>query len=102
MFAAGLRAFCVAVALLLATARAAEPKPSLMGATREQVLLRYGEPKSIIVAAGREIMFFARERVVLRNGIVVEVELLSSEPPRRLPPARPWSVTLFFNVHCME
>jgi hypothetical protein len=79
----------VAVALLLATARAAEPAPSLIGATRDQVLTRLGEPKSQITAGNREIMFFAQQRVVLRNGVVVEVEALPAETPPKRPPATP-------------
>jgi hypothetical protein len=76
----------VAAALLVATAQAADQRPSLIGATRSQVLQRYGDPTSQMVAGSREIMFFARERVVLRNGIVVEVEVLAAEPVRRAPP----------------
>lgn len=80
----GWPAACVAAALILATAFGAEQKPSLVGATRDQVLSQYGEPRSVMVAAGREIMFFAKERVVLRDGVVVEVEPLPAEPaPRR-------------------
>ncbi len=89
-FAVGLSACCLAVALVLANAPAAEQKASLMGATRDQVLQRYGEPKSHIAAGIREVMFFARERIVLRNGVVVEIEALPAEPaPRRLPPLPP-------------
>ncbi len=85
-FAVGLRACCVAVALILATADAAEKKP-LIGATRVQVLERFGEPKSAIVAGTREVLFFARDRIVLRDGVVVEVEQLPAEQPvRRAPP----------------
>jgi hypothetical protein len=54
---------------------AAEKSP-LLGLTREQLLDKLGEPKSNIAAGGREVVFFAKERVVLRNGIVVEVDLL--------------------------
>lgn len=76
----------MAVALALANAPAAEQKRSLMGATREQVLQRYGEPKSHIAAGTREVIFFARERVVLRNGVVVEIEALPADAPVRRPP----------------
>lgn len=57
-----------------------------MGMTRDQVLSRYGEPKSQIAAGNRVVMFYARERLVLRDGVVVEVERLASEPVRRPAP----------------
>lgn len=86
-FAIGFRACCVAIALAFVTLDAAEPKrPSLIGATREQVLDRLGEPRSNIAAGNREVLFFARERVVLRDNVVIEVEQLPAEPPRRPPP----------------
>ena len=55
--ALGLRAICVAVGLLLVTARGAEPVSPLIGATKDQVLARYGEPKSQIAAGNRVIYF---------------------------------------------
>lgn len=83
---AGFRVGCAAVALLLgAMARAAESHP-LVGATRDDVMVRYGEPKSTLVGGGREILFYARERVVLRGGKVIEVERIAAEPVRRPPP----------------
>jgi hypothetical protein len=75
-FAVGIRACCVAVALSLAVADAAEQKSSLKGATRDQVLARYGEPRSVIVAGNREMLFFATEKVTLRDGVVTDVETL--------------------------
>ena len=75
-----------AALLLLATLSAAEKSP-LLGLTREQLLDREGEPKSQIAAGGREVMFFARERVVLRSGVVVEVDLLPADPAVRRPAA---------------
>lgn len=86
-FTIGLRACCVALTLMLASAPAAEQPPSLVGATREEVLARYGEPRSIIAAGGQEIFFFARERVLLRDGVVVEVEPLAEEAAPRRPAA---------------
>lgn len=83
-FALGLRAFCVATGLLLATARGAEPVSPLIGATRDQLLSRYGEPKSQIAAGNRVIYFYTRERVVLRDNVVVEVEPLGGDA-RRVP-----------------
>lgn len=81
-FPAGFRVGCVAVALLVgAMARAAEPHP-LIGASRDDVLAKYGEPKSTLVGGGREILFYAKERLVLRGGKVVDVERITAEPVR--------------------
>ncbi len=79
----GLRALCIAVGLMLVTARAAEPVSPLIGTTRDQVLARYGEPKSQMALGNRVIFLYAKERVVLRDNVVVEVELLAGEPVRR-------------------
>ncbi len=89
-FAHGLRACCVALFLAFA-AQAAEPAPSAspIGLNHDQVIARYGEPKSQIAAGNRLVMFFARERLVLRDGVVIEVERLPSEPPPRRPPSAP-------------
>ncbi|MDO8540926.1 MAG: restriction endonuclease [Opitutaceae bacterium] len=77
---AGVRACCVALTLVLASAFAADEKPSIaVGATRDQVLRRYGEPRSIIAAGGREIYFYEQERIVFRNGVVTEIEPLAAE-----------------------
>jgi len=57
-----------------------------MGLSRDQVLDRLGEPRSQISTGGREVMFYPRERLVLSNGVVVEVERLASEPARKSPP----------------
>jgi hypothetical protein len=84
-FAVGIRACCVAVALSLAAIDAAEQKTSLKGATREQVLARYGEPRSVIVAGNRELLFFATEKITLRDGVVTDVEPLPVETPAPAP-----------------
>src|SRR5262245_44142748 len=78
MFAVGLRACCFAVLLALGTVRAAEPPHPLVGATREQVLTRYGEPRSQIESGNRVILFYPRERVILRDDVVIEVEQVSA------------------------
>lgn len=54
-----------------------------MGATREQVLRRYGEPKSQMTTGNRLILFYQNERIVLRDDVVIEVEQLAPEAPRR-------------------
>lgn len=86
----GVKAGCMSVVLLAASAFAAEKSP-LLGLTREQLLERQGDPRSQIAAGGREVMSFARERIVLRNGVVVEVDILAPDfgARRATPPAAP-------------
>jgi hypothetical protein len=88
-FAVGLRACCVAVGLLLVTSRAAEPVSPLIGATREQLLLRRGEPKSQMEAGNRVVYFYPRERVVLRDNVVIEVEPLAADSAEQPAPTSP-------------
>lgn len=90
--AAFFRICFVGVALAVASAQAAEKHP-LLGATREQVLSRYGEPRSQMVAGNREVWLFARERLVLREGVVVEVERFAAEPARRAAEPGPAAVS---------
>lgn len=66
---------------------AAEPASPHLGATREQLLTRLGEPKSQIAAGDRVIYYYAREKYVLRNDVVIEVEQVAAEVPRRSAPA---------------
>ena len=87
-FAVGLKACCVAVGLLMVTAaRAAEPVSPLVGVTRDQLLSRYGEPKSQIETGNRVVFFYPREKIILRDNVVVEVEQLAGEsaPPPTAP-----------------
>jgi hypothetical protein len=86
-FADGLRACCVALGLLL-VAHAAEPVSPLVGQTRDQILSRYGEPRSQIESGNRVIFFYPRERIVLRDNVVVEVEELAPDAaaPSPTPP----------------
>jgi hypothetical protein len=90
-FAGRFRAICVAVALGVATAHllsSAETKPnSLVGATREQVLEKLGEPKNTIVAGNREVLLFDRDRVTLRDNVVIQIERLPEPVRRPAPPA---------------
>jgi len=88
-FAGGLRVCCMAVTLSLGTVRAADTKSAILGATREQVLARYGEPKSTIVAGSRELWFYPREKLTLRDGVVIESEPIAAEPARRPAPPPP-------------
>lgn len=79
----------VAVGLWWASAYAAEPVSPLVGATREQVISRLGEPKSQLAAGNRVVLLYARERIVLRDNVVVEVEPLAAEPVRRPSESNP-------------
>lgn len=60
---------------------------SLMGATKEQVYSRLGEPRSVMKAGVREIMFFPKVKVTLRNGVVIETEEMFEDAPT--PPPAP-------------
>ncbi len=83
----------MAVALASATAptvHAVAAKDPLIGATREQVLAKYGEPKNTIVAGNREVLLFDRDRVTLRDNVVIQVERLP-EPVRHAPLPEPAS-----------
>jgi len=82
-----LRTGCLVAGLWLADAQAAEPVSPLMGATRAQVLSRYGEPRSQIESGDRLIFLYPRERVTFRGDVVVDVEPIVPEPVRRPPPA---------------
>lgn len=60
---------------------------SLMGATKEQVYSRLGEPPSVMKAGVREVMFFPKVKVTLRNGVVIETEEMFEDAPP--PPPAP-------------
>ena len=81
-----IRACGLVGALTLCLAFGAERKPSLIGATRDEVIARFGEPKSNIVAGSREVLFFTGERVVLRDNRVIEAEEIPVEAPPPPPP----------------
>jgi hypothetical protein len=70
-------------------ARAAEPVSPLVGQTRDQLLARYGEPRSQIERGNRVIYFYPRERVVLRDNVVVEVEEISADSVAPTSPSTP-------------
>ena len=82
-----LKIFCVALALLLAWPVHAETQkvlPPAVGATREEVVARFGEPKRQLKAGAREVLFFAHWKLTLRNAVVIDVEELADEvPPKR-------------------
>ncbi len=81
-----MRACCAAFALLWLSAHAAEPVSPLIGTTLEQVVAKYGEPKSQITVGDRLVIFYPKERIVVRGGRVIEVEQLAAEPVRRPEP----------------
>ncbi len=79
-------ACCLATGLLLSVLRGAEPPHPLMGATRDDVLARYGEPKGQISVGARMVLTYPKEKLILRNNVVVEVEPVAAEPVRRSAP----------------
>lgn len=79
-----LRARLIALALgLSVTAGGAEKeKPSsLVGLSQDEVYARLGEPRSQMKAGVREILFFQKIKVTLKNGVAVETEVLFDETP---------------------
>ncbi len=85
MIAPSLRLFCVAAFLLFSVVRAADPASALRGATRDQVIRQMGEPRSQMAVGNRLVMLYPQERVVFRDGVVVDVEPIWVEPARRAP-----------------
>lgn len=86
--ARGLRLVGPALALLLAAeGLAASKRSALMGQTRDQILDLLGDPRSAIVTGNREVLLFSRERVILRDGVVIDVQILPTEAPPRAPVA---------------
>lgn len=84
--ARGLRLVGPALALLLAAeGLAASKRSALMGQTRDQILDLLGDPRSAIVTGNREVLLFSRERVILRDGVVIDVQILPAEAPPRAP-----------------
>src|SRR4051812_48834706 len=89
-FAETLKVICALLALALALPVAAQPKPSpLIGVSREQILGRYGEPKSQLRAGQREILFYPKLKLSLRNDVVVETEEVDEESAPRRPTETP-------------
>ena len=75
----------------------AEPVSPLVGLTKEQLMSRFGEPRSQLSVGEKLIYLYARDRVVLINDVVVEVEPLPVDPPRRATepaPAAPAATTV--------
>jgi hypothetical protein len=81
------RICCVAFAFFVSMAEAAQPAHPLIGFTRDEVMNRLGEPKSQIMAGNRTVLLYSRERIILRDGVVVDVEEVGSEVVRRPPSA---------------
>jgi hypothetical protein len=73
----------VLAGLLVAAAFAGEVPHELVGLKQEQVIRRLGEPRSQMQAGNRLVMLYPRERITLRDGVVVDVEVFAAEPARR-------------------
>ncbi len=75
---------------LVAPVSAAEKEkpPSIIGNTKDQVYSRLGEPRSVMKAGAREIMFFPKLKITFRNGLVVETEEIFEETPPPPPPRK--------------
>ncbi len=85
----------------LAVGECAEPAPHpLVGATSDQVRRQLGEPRSQLGAQDRQLWIYPNERLTLRGGVVVEVQVAGAVPaaggstaekatPRPTPPPAP-------------
>ena len=66
-------------------APAAEPekekRAAYIGMSREQIYAKMGDPRNLMKAGPREIMFFPGLKLTLRSGVVVEVDEVLDEPP---------------------
>lgn len=62
-----------------------EKASSYVGMTRDQVYARLGDPQNLMKAGAREVMFFAKVKLTLRNNIVVETEDIFDEIASRRP-----------------
>ncbi len=61
-----------------------EKRAAYMGMSREQIYAKLGDPRNLMKAGPREIMFFPHLKLTLRNGFVIDVEDVLDEPaPRR-------------------
>jgi|GEM_PF-2824130 len=79
-----LRAWLIALALgLVVTAHCVEKEKSasLVGLSQDEVYARLGEPRSQMKAGVREILFFQKIKVTLKNGVVIETEAVFDETP---------------------
>jgi hypothetical protein len=59
-----------------------------VGSTREEIIARYGETRSVLSAGPREILAYPAGRVILEGGLVTKMEL----PPPPRAPALPLAV----------
>ena len=80
-FVPKLQALCIALVMGVLSPALAETKSPLLGKTREQVVTQLGEPKSNIRVGAREMLFFAKVKLTLRNDVVIETEALPEEAP---------------------
>lgn len=81
-----LKSWGLALALISVVAPAAEQKFTAVGSTRTQVIERFGQPTRALAAGAREVLTYPTQRLVLRDGIVIEVESVVPESARRPAP----------------
>jgi hypothetical protein len=66
---------------------------TLVGATRQQIYALYGEPTNRLTVGTKEVLTYKHGRVVLENGLVVEItlplptQLLQKPAPKPVPPS---------------
>ena len=87
-----LRRWCALAVLGSAAVFAGEVPHEWVGLNREQVIRKLGEPRSQLQAGNRLVMLYPRERITFRDGVVVDVEVLATEPARRATAPGPVAV----------
>lgn len=80
-----LKASLLALALVsvasLGAAEKEKDKGGLVGLTKEQVYARLGDPRNQIKAGQREVLYFSKVKLTLRNNVVIETEEIADEAP---------------------
>ncbi len=72
----------VACACMAPAAEAEKEKhTAYMGMTRDQLLSKLGDPRNVMKAGPREILFFPHLKLTLRNGLVVETDAVFDDLP---------------------
>jgi len=85
------------LAALLTLAPLQAQVPTLVGATRQQIYSLYGEPTNRLANGAKEVLTYKQGRVVLENGVVVEITL--PVPPQLLPTPIPTRAPAPTTVH---
>ena len=93
-FVQTMNVFCCVLALAVLSPAFAQTKSPYLGKSRDEVVTQLGTPKSNIRAGVREILFFPRLKLTMRNDVVVEAEDLPDDTlPAPVAPKRTTEAT---------